>query len=181
MTMRSVLFAGLSLGLGLMAGAQASAQEVQTGTPVTGNVDIDASVAPKCLFTGDNPVALHLGELATAVGNLDTSKVNNQSVTLNGWCNSAGSKMHVEATKLALTPAITPNPTGFVQQVDYTATAVANSQSATDDTTVSGPGSDVTVGIFTGQVPVTLTNASAVGLLIAGAYLGTVTVTLSPG
>ena len=181
MKIHSTLFAGFSLGLGLMAGAQAMAAENAGNPPVTDTVNIDATVAAKCLFTGDSPVALHLGELATAVGNLDTSKVDNQSVTLNGWCNSAGSQMHVEATKLALTPAITPNPSGFVQQVDYTATANANGHNATDDTTVSGPGSDVVVGIFTGQVPVTLSNSSAVGLLIAGTYQGTVTVTLSPG
>ncbi len=175
------LFAGFTLGLGLMAGAQAMAAETTGNPPVTGTVNVDATVAPKCLFTGDNPVQLSLGEIANAVGNLDTSKVDTHSVMLNGWCNSAGSTMHVEATKLALTPALTPNPTGFVQQVDYTATAVANSQSATATTTVSGPGSDVVVGIFTGQVPVTLSNSSAVGLLIAGTYQGTVTVTLSPG
>jgi len=181
MKMRSTLFAGLSLGLGLLAGTQVWAQEVQTGDPVDGTVNIDASVAPKCLFTGDNPVQLSLGELANAVGNLDTSKVNNKSVTLHAWCNSAGSQMHVETTKLALTPALVPNPTGFVQQVDYTASALANAKTATDDTSVAGPGSDVVVGIFTGDVPVTLSNASATGLLLAGAYQGTVVVTLTPG
>ncbi|MGA0602872.1 hypothetical protein ACO2Q3_19340 [Caulobacter sp. KR2-114] len=180
MKIHSTLFAGVSLGLGLMAGAQAMAADAGN-PPVTNIVNIDATVAAKCLFTGESPVSLHLGELATAVGNLDTSKVDNQSVTLNGWCNSAGSQMHVEATRLSLTPAIVPNPTGFVQQVDYTATAVANGHNATDDTSISGPGTDVNVGIFTGQVPVTLSNASAVGLLIAGSYQGTVTVTLSPG
>lgn len=181
MKTRFLLVAGFALGLGA-AGTQAMAQEqAVAGDPVDGTVNIDASVAPKCLFTGENPVQLSLGELANAVGNLDTSKVNNKSVTLHAWCNSAGSQMHVETTKLALTPALVPNPTGFVQQVDYTASALANAKTATDDTSVAGPGSDVVVGIFTGDVPVTLSNASATGLLLAGAYQGTVVVTLTPG
>jgi len=155
---------------------------VTYGTPNSGNVNITGSVALKCDITND-PVTLALGELAGAGGTLDTSKVNGHSVNLTGWCNGTKSTMSVQATSIALTPALPTNqvPSGFDQSVDYTATATANSVSATDSSSTPGAGSAVTVGAFTGNIGVSLSSASASGLLVAGSYQGTTTVTLTPG
>lgn len=156
---------------------------VTYGTPNSGNVNISGSVALKCDITND-PVQLSLGELAGTNGTLDTSKVNAQSKTLTGWCNGTQSTMSVTASPIVLTPALQSNqvPNNFTQTVNYTATAVANGATATDSSTSNAAGSAVTVGAFTGNIVVTLSNASAGNsLLVAGNYQGTTTVTLTPG
>jgi hypothetical protein len=76
----------------------------------------------------------------------------------------------------------TATAAGFDTRIDYTATAVANAISASDSSLVAGPGTSSTVGLFTGNVVVTLSAASSPtsGLLVAGAYTGNVVVTLTP-
>ena len=73
-------------------------------------------------------------------------------------------------------------PTGFDNRVDYTATAVANSASASDSSLTAGAGTASTVGLFTGNIVVTLSGASSPsnGLMVAGGYTGNVVVTLTP-
>lgn len=172
--MRKLLLFALPLAfIGTPANAQSS----------TGNVVINGSVAGRCLFTTPN-ATITLGELAlggtdTTAGKLDVSKVNGMNATLVGWCNNTASTMTVLATELT---GPTATATGFDKRVDYTATANANSVNATDTSTVAGAGSAVTVGMFTGNVVVTLSAASTPtsGLLVAGSYTGNVAVTLSP-
>jgi hypothetical protein len=142
-----------------------------------GTVNIDGSVAAKCLFTTSS-ATLSLGELAGADGKLDVSTVNTKNATLVGWCNGSAATMQVNA--LALTNSGTPG-SSFDNTIDYTATAVANSVSASD-TTAAGAGTAQTVGLFSGDVVVTLSGSSTPGgkLLLSGAYTGSVVVTLSP-
>lgn len=149
----------------------------------TGTVDINGRVADRCLFTTPNQT-ISLGELAlggtgTTAGKLDVAKVNGQTRTLVGWCNSTAATMTVTTTQLT-NPAATV--AGFDNRVDYTATAVANAISASDSSLVAGAGTSSTVGMFTGNVVVTLSAASSPtsGLLVAGAYTGNVAVVLSP-
>lgn len=147
----------------------------------TGTVDVTGSVAGRCLFTTDN-ADIALGELALAgtdtnAGKLNAAVVNAGTATLVGWCNNAAATMEVSATKLT-TPATAA--TGFTNSIDYTATAVANNVEATDTTTTELGGATADVGMFTGNIAVSLSNAAATGLLVAGDYSSTVTVTLSP-
>lgn len=149
----------------------------------TGTVSIDGSVAGRCLFTVPNQT-ISLGELALAgtgatAGKLDVAKVNGQTATLVGWCNNAAATMSVTTTEL--TNAATA-ATGFDKRIDYTATAVANTVSASDTSLSAGAGANATVGMFTGNVVVTLSSASSPtnGILVAGAYTGNVVVTLAP-
>lgn len=159
-----------------MAAAPAFAQDA------TGTVDIDGSVAGRCLFTVPNET-ISLGEMAlsgtdTNAGKLDASKVNGRSATLKGWCNNAAAGMTVKAFALENTAAAA---TGFTNRVDFTATATANSVAATDTTTTDLAGDTATVGMFTGDVVVGLSGADAGNaLLVAGTYNGSVEVTLSP-
>lgn len=149
----------------------------------TGTVDINGSVAGRCLFTVPNQT-ISLGELAlggtgSTAGKLDVTRVNGQSRTLVGWCNNTAATMSVTTTQLT-NPATTV--AGFDNRIDYTATAVANSISASDSSLVAGAGTASTVGMFTGNVVVTLSAASSPtnGLLVAGSYTGNVIVTLTP-
>lgn len=148
----------------------------------TGTVDISGSVAGRCLFTTDN-ATITLGELAlpgtdSSAGKLKASVINGRNATLVGWCNNASSTMEVEAAKL-VNPATAAS--GFTNAVDYTATATANAIDASDTTTVAGAGDPSDVGMFTGDILVTLSQAGTNGgLLVAGDYTGQVTVTLKP-
>lgn len=154
-----------------------------TAQDVTGDVTIEGSVGGRCLFTVDSQ-AISIPELAVTgsgatAGKLDPATVNGLSRTLTGWCNSSAAQISVEAFPLVNTA---PAATGFTNRVDFTATAAANSVNATDTTLTAGSGSTANVGMFAGNVVVTLSSASAPGdaLLVAGDYDGLVEVTLSP-
>lgn len=148
----------------------------------TGTVDVQGSVAGRCLFTTPND-SIALGELAlsgsgTDAGKLKESVVNAGTAQLVGWCNNAAATMEVEATKLTNTATAV---SGFTNSIDYTATASANGKSASDTTTTAGAGTPTDVGMFTGAVDITLSNAATDGsLLVAGDYTGLITVTLKP-
>jgi len=153
---------------------------------VTGTVDIDGSVADRCLFTTDNAV-ISVGELSragtgAAAGKLDVSKLDGQTRTLVGWCNGTAATMEVEALPLLNTDFVGAAPTGFDTRIDYTATADANALSGNDTSLVAGKGSAIAVGLFSGDIDVTLSASSSPtnGLLVAGSYAGQVIVTLTP-
>ncbi|TXC73264.1 hypothetical protein FSZ31_00410 [Sphingorhabdus soli] len=153
---------------------------------VTGTVDIDGSVADRCLFTTDNAV-ISVGELTlsgsgTTAGKLDASKLDGETRTLVGWCNGTAATMEVEALPLLNTDFVGVVPAGFDTRVDYTATADANSLSGDDTSLSAGKGSAVAVGLFSGNIDVTLSASSSPtnGLLVAGGYVGQVIVTLTP-
>jgi len=173
--MRKILF--LAIPVALLA-SPALAQDA------SGKVSIDGSVAGRCLFTVPNQT-ISLGELALSgsdatAGKLDVAKVNGKSATLVGWCNNSAATMTVTSTALTNTASAA---TGFDNRIDYTASAVANgAPPATDSSVSDGAGTPRTVGMFTGNVVVSLSAAStpASGLLVAGDYKGNVVVTLAP-
>lgn len=148
-------------------------------TAVDGTVNINGSVAGRCMFTVPNKT-ISLGEISLASnGKLDVSKVNGKSETLTGWCNNTTASMTVTSSPLLNG---TTAPTGFDNRVDYTATAVTGSTSANDTSVTAGAGAASNVGLFTGDIVVTLSNASSPtsGLMVAGGYSGNVVVTLTP-
>lgn len=157
----------------------ASPALAQTTGEATGTVTIDGSVLGRCMFTIPSKT-ISLGELSlTSTGKLDVSKVNGRNETLNGWCNNTAATMTVTTTELTTTTAA---PTGFDNRVDYTATAVTGAISANDTSLTAGAGSASSVGLFSGDIVVTLSSASSPtnGLMVAGAYSGNVVVTLTP-
>jgi len=154
----------------------------------TGTVTVDGTVADRCLFT-DPADVISVGELALPgsdanAGRLDASKINNESRTLVGWCNGTAATMTVEAQPLLNSDFTGAAPAGFDQRIDFTASAAANSATATDSSTAASPGAGaaVNVGMFTGNVVVTLSSPTTPGggLLVAGDYNGQVLVTLTP-
>lgn len=153
---------------------------------VTGVVDVNGSVADRCLFTSPS-ATISLGELAIQgsaanAGFLNAAVVNAGSANLTGWCNGTAATMSVEATALANTSFLTSPPSGFDRVVNFTATASNGPASASDSSLTAGAGTAVPVGIFAASIPVSLSAASSPnsGRLIAGGYSGLVIVTLAP-
>lgn len=176
----------------LAATAATFATPAMAATNDTGTVTINGTVAGRCLFT-TNSGTITIPELAltgtgTTAGKLDTSTLvtsaNNR--TLVGWCNKTASTMTVTAKPL-LGSTTAPN-TSFDDRIDISAQAVANTQTATDGSAGEVVGSYVagtpaaTVGIFSGNVVVSITGATTPnsGILTAGTYLGSIDVTLAP-
>lgn len=152
----------------------------------TGSVNIDGSVANRCLFT-TAVEAISVGELAlsgsgTTAGKLNKSKLDDQSRTLIGWCNGTASTMSVEAKPVVNTTVTATPPSGFDRIVNYTATATANDVPASDSSTDNGAGDSALVGLFKGNVVVALSDSDTPnsGLLVSGTYQGEVLVTLAP-
>lgn len=155
---------------------------------VSGTVTVNGNVASKCLFT-TGAATITIDELAGADGKLDAATVADKTATLAGWCNKSASKISVDATSLSNTTAA-PAP-GFTRSVNYTATATAYGAdsvsvgSATDsNSTDATAGTAASIPMFHGDIKVVLSSAStttATDLLAAGAYQGSVKVTLTPG
>lgn len=169
-------------GLGLLVAAQPALAQAAA----EGEVTITGSVADRCLFTLPSQV-INLGELSLPgtdanAGRLDPGKVNGANATLQGWCNGTAATMKVEALPIVNTSFTSSPASGFDRVVNYTATATANTFSASDQSGVAGAGTDVSVGMFTGPIPVVLSAPSTPGggILVAGNYLGLVKVTLTP-
>lgn len=151
---------------------------------VTGTVNIDGSVAARCLFAIPN-ATIHLNEISqqgsgTNAGTLNAAAVNGQTATLSAWCNGSASTMEVETTALTLQSPPSSIPAGFVSRVDYAADAAASTATGTDSSLTPGAGAPVTVSLFNSTIDVALKNATtAPGLLVAGTYTGNVKVTLT--
>jgi hypothetical protein len=143
-----------------------------------GTVKVNAKVAPKCLFTTDS-ATITIPELAGSDGKLDTGSVNEEKATLKGWCNGTAAVMSVVASPL---DNMASGGTSFDSRVNYTATAAANSKTASYSTATQTGSGETNVGLFSGDVVVTLSGAETPGgkLLLSGDYTGTVTVTLAP-
>ena len=157
----------------------AASPALAQSAPVSGQIDINGSVAGRCMFTLPNKT-ISLGEISlSSNGKLDVSKVNGRSETLTGWCNNTAATMTVTTTQLTTATAA---PTGFDNRVDYTATATTGAASANDTSLTAGAGLPSTVGLFNGTIDVVLSAASSPsnGLMVAGNYTGNVVVTLTP-
>lgn len=167
-------------------GVAACAASPALAQSATGTVAIDGRVAGRCLFTTPSET-ISVGEMAVqgtggTAGTLNKGAINGQSRKLVGWCNGSASTMSVETQALVNSGFAPAAPAGFDKRVDYTATAVAGAVNANDTSLTTGAGAASPLGLFTGEVAVTLSAASSPtsGLLIAGGYLGQVLVTLSP-
>ncbi|TMJ11574.1 MAG: hypothetical protein E6G94_15650 [Alphaproteobacteria bacterium] len=154
-----------------------------TATPafaqVTGTVDVTGTVTDRCQFTSNGNALINLGEISGTDGKLDTAIVDAGQATLQGWCNGAAATIGVEAHPL-LNPAA--GATGFDTRVDYKAIATAGTAAPTDLTTDAGAGTPVLLGLFNGNIVVDIDNSSSPtsGLMVAGDYVGSIVVTLTP-
>lgn len=164
--------------------AAASAQAAALG-PVTGNVAITGKVDARCVIAPTASIALN--EMADANGVYNLA-ADGKTATLNGWCNGLTSTMTVASTAITRTGAVGAAPTGFVDVVNFVATASVTPAGAAaavsaSDSTLAAPSAAASVGLFSGNVTVALSGSSTpvVGKLVAGNYTGAVAVTLTPG
>lgn len=173
MKLRNSLLAGL--GLAFVASAAFAANP-----SVTGTVNVTGSVADRCQFTLAS-ANINLSELTQNDGTLDPAIVNAGSADLTAWCNGTAATIAVQANPLVNTGYAGPAVSGFTNRVDFTGAATANAVTVSDSS-VGAPSASAPsgVGIFTGNVHVALSAASASGKLIAGGYNGSVVVTLTP-
>jgi len=183
-------FALLALPLAMIA-VPAMAQEGGS-TSDTAQVNVTGNVASLCILGDPTNPNVDLGQMVNTsgarVGKIAT--IGQQTSNLpNSFCNFAGTQLTVTTAAL-LGPAGTP-PTGFARAVNYTATATgwaapdaaATSAAAFDGATPSASNSGGTQnGPRVNDILVTLTNFTVPldRLLVAGAYSGTVTITLGP-
>ena len=178
------------LAAGLLAsGGTAHAQASDSGT-----VDITAQVAGLCVLGPPSRAAIPLGQLVNTsgprVGRIVA--VPAQEISLPGsFCNFGGTTLTVSATAL-LNANDQPVQSGFARAVNLTATAsnwATQNASATTAATASGasptppPASGgIQPTAKLSDVALTLSNFTVPSdlLLVAGAYSGSVTITLGP-
>lgn len=174
------------LAIVLALGAAVVSAPAFAAGEVSGDVKVTGTVASKCMMTTTNGL-IEIGELADSNGAINSAAADGKSATLVGWCNKANSTMSVTATQLTHKTLATVAD-GFVRQVNFTAQAVAKSAlgatvgTATDtNATDATAGTPATVGMFKGDIVVSLSNlATDTGLLAAGDYEGNIKVTLAP-
>lgn len=172
--------------LTLMAPSLALAQAAPGS--VQGTVDVTGVVSSQCQISVSSAV-INIPELSdvtggATAGQLAPGTVNGQRATLAGFCIGAASTMQAQAFPIVST-GVGALPSGFTTRVDYTATAtvhpILGDISATGSSLSAAPGTPVTVGAFSSDIDVTLSNASSNGAkLISGPYQGSVDVTLTP-
>lgn len=169
--MNRIVLAGSAL-LAFAAAAPASAQ-------VTGTVDVNGYVDDRCQFISPGTAVINLGEISDADGKLDEAAVDAGTATLQGWCNGSAATIRVEALPL-LNSAL--GSASFDNRVDYRATATAGSAAPIDDSSSAGAGTDVSLGLFSGDIVVDISNSASPNnrLMVAGDYVGSIVVTLTP-
>jgi hypothetical protein len=165
-----LLLGGAALALGGAAPAFAQA---------TGEVDVHGYVDDRCQFTSLGDTVIELGEISGEDGKLDEAAVDAGTATLQGWCNGSASTIGVEALPLLNAASASPS---FENRVDYRATATAGSAAPIDDSTDAGAGADVSLGLFSGDIVVDISNSASPsdGRMVAGDYVGSIVVTLTP-
>jgi hypothetical protein len=148
-------------------------------------VNIAGSVGAVCSIGNVTTTTYNVGDISDGNGGLSTAATTGLSnIHLGTWfCNGAGSKATLTATKFA-NPVANPDSANFTNAVDYQATVSVGSVTQTIDTVTGINFNNVPVGIFYVS-DLTPTNVHAVSIgakkLIAGNYLATITVILTPG
>lgn len=168
--MKKLLLIGTA-AVAFAAAAPASAQ-------VTGQVDVNGHVDDRCQFTLDNAL-IELGEISDADGKLDEAAVDAGTATLNGWCNGSAATIKVEAHPLLNSAA---GSASFDNRVDYRATATAGEAAPFDDSDDAGAGAEDSLGLFSGDIVVDISASASPNdrLMVAGDYVGSIVVTLTP-
>jgi hypothetical protein len=172
---RGFVFGVLSLAaIGASAPAYANPAQVM----------LEGTVAAKCAYTsGDQTISL--GEMADpTTGQLNAASINAKSVKLTGFCNGINSTITVAArgiNNLSLPSGYVAVP-GFATSVGFTSTATAGSVTSSDYSSDTIQPTAKPLGLFAGDITVTLSNATqlASGVLVAGNYEGSTTITLTP-
>lgn len=163
----------------LLGSAVAFATAAPAFGQATGQVDVNGFVEGRCQFTTLGNAVINLGEISDGDGKLDEAAVDAGQATLQGFCNGASATIKVEALPLLNAASASAS---FDNRVDYRATATAGSAAPIDDSNVAGAGTDVGLGLFSGNIVVDISNSASPNdrLMVAGDYVGSIVVTLTP-
>lgn len=139
-------------------------------------VSIGGSVATVCAITaGATSVAINAGTIpVTGSGELDAGTVSIPSVAFTGYCNAANT-LTVDASNIVGPTAVT----GFTSTITYNATVTSPNNTAVTDSSGASATTDAARVAFTGATMSFGAYGSAAAPLMAGAYAGTVVVTLA--
>lgn len=183
------------------AAAIATPAMAQSTTTVTGTINIEGSVAPKCFVqTGETTGStfggiVSLGELAKADGTLEDSSVleaafngaNASVINALVICTATQANVTVDADPLVNTASAA---TGYTNTVNYSADVAFTLATGTTPTTVKNltTASSATQGTLTApfktggthNVEVRTSGWTANGVLVAGEYDGKIVVTIEP-
>lgn len=162
-----------------LVAAAATATAFPAFAQVTGEVRVQGHVDDRCQFESIGSAVIDLGEISGDDGRLDEAAVDAGTATLQGWCNGSAATIGVEAFPLINAAVSAAN---FDNRVDYRATATAGSAAPIDDSTDVGAGADAALGLFNGDIVVDISNSASPndGLMVAGDYVGSIVVTLTP-
>lgn len=141
-----------------------------------------ATIGVRCSMTNNATQTFNNLVLADGTGQLIAANVTSINTTLstapvNVACNAAGSTLTLTRTPLTRTPSVGSVPNGLTEQIDFTATATPAGRSAITSATATPQA----LGLFNGAVTLAVANPTAGGnRLVAGAYAGSVVLTLTP-
>lgn len=164
---------------------------------VTGTVVINGNVNAKCFVlpgAGNTfGTTVEMGELAASDGTLLPSATLSSTF---GTAGGAGLQAQVLCTSANPNVSVTANPlvntapadTGYDNSVDYTAdatfTLVSGSQTVSDPSNVAASTDTALTGRLNGtgtNISIATSAWNASGVLVAGAYTGSIVVVVSPG
>jgi hypothetical protein len=179
------------LGIGLLTCSQPLLAQVAEAD--TGEVSVSGNVAPLCILGEPTPGLVDLGQLINTSGPRigKVAALADRQVNLAGsFCNFAGSIVTVEVGALLLSENVALQP-GFARAVNYSASAsnwAASATTATSGAAANGASPTQSSAGAVQALPkladiaVTLSNFTVPSdlLLVAGAYQGSVTITLGP-
>lgn len=166
-----------TLAAGFAIAATPALAQTQSG------IDINAQVTPACGIANLSQ-SVDLGEIATSGSGHVASQISNQNFG-NIWCNATGNSLSIQLEPLE-TANTSPDPS-FTSVVHFEVTSsnpglvgqVASSTSPTPLTVTGLPAFETGTGAFDDYTITTL--ADPTHRPIAGAYEGSILVTVTPG
>jgi hypothetical protein len=185
-----------SAAVASLAALSAPAYALPSPSPQA-NVQVTGSVPATCSLGGltdlnNTIVSLDntSGSLAQSDGTVDNSVVKKVPLGAAIWCNGTGTTVTLNAKALRLvTASAIPSapPSGFVNVVPYQVSTNFpgfSGQSLDTGVTVPGANAMVTVGAFVADTSTYIqlqADSSGSNKVIAGAYHGSITITVTPG
>lgn len=165
------LICALALGVAAIGGA-ASAQD-------SVNVSTVSEVSARCAALTPG-ATLDLGELADVDGfaKNDFDGPDTTAIVAGYWCN-APAEVTLAASPLLNQDTATALDPGFTTRIDYLASLAWDDFSASNETATGAPTVEPTAEANIGDIVVTVSDPVAAGRLVAGAYEGSVTITIS--
>lgn len=175
----------LLLGATALAMVVAGSASAQTGGS-TGSFEISSFVTPKCTGLGNPSAAIALGSIIDANGFLVSAFTPTGSGTrlVNGVYSASADCNSNALVSLTATPLTTNivviDTTSFTNTVHYNANLLWGGLSLTDTSASVGATTVSTGSAKTGALTVAVSTPVADGRPVAGAYAGSVTLTISP-